>query len=199
MRLYRVLYYLQGAAPTDKGGVLYIPPQAGPGRINNPEDYEALYVGGSPAGVCAEVFYRGRYRISWTDEMLTPLPNGSRRVLAWYEIPDDAPICDLNDPNELLARNLRPAEIVTRDYSVIRQWALRIFRENQYAGVSWWSYCDARWATYGLWERSIVQQWGFDELNLSHRAMVEAAGVLDVAIVPARPPAEAPPLKEPLR
>jgi hypothetical protein len=185
LRLYRVLYYLDGAAPTEKGGVLYVPPQTGLGRINNPDDYEALYVGGSPAGVCAEVFYRGKFRSQWTDAMLAPLPNGSRRVLAWYEFPDSMAICDLNDPKELLARKLRPSDIATRDYTVTRQWALNIFREKRYIGVSWWSYCDALWATYGLWDRDAINKYGFEELTLAHAAMIEAASVMDVAIGPA--------------
>jgi len=182
LRLYRVLYFLEGVAPTDKGGVLYVPAQNTPGRINNPGVYEAFYAGDSGAGVCAEVFYRGKYRIAWSDAMLAPLPNGSRRVLAWYDFPDDLPVCNLNDPKELLARKLRPSDVITRDYNVTQEWALRIFNERRYAGVSWWSYCDARWRTYGLWDRSNVTAFGLEDLSLKHPAMIEAAGVLQVGI-----------------
>lgn len=182
MRLYRVLSYLEGAAPNDKGGVLYVPSQQTPGRINNTNFYESLYAGDSGAGVCAEVFYRGKYRITWSDAMLAPLPNGSRRVLAWYDFPDTLPVCDLNDPKELMTRKLRPSDIITRDYSVTQKWALDIFNESRYAGVSWWSYCDARWRTYGLWDRSHVTASGIEYLSLKHPAMIEAAGVLQVRI-----------------
>lgn len=183
MRLYRVLYHLDSAAPTEKGGVLYVPPQTGLGRIDNPNDYEAFYLGSHAAGVCAEVFYRGKFRIQWNDEMLAPLPNRSRRVLAWYELADDTAICDLNNVDELLTRGLQPADILTRDYSKTQQWALDIFRENRYAGISWWSYCDARWTTYGLWDRTVIKRHGIEELSLAHPAITEAANVLDIAIV----------------
>lgn len=141
-----------------------------------------LYAGDSPAGVCAERFFRGMDRVLWTSSMLQPLNDGRRPVLAWYEIPGGIAVCDLGDPAELLRRQLRPAQIVTRDYEVSRAWARSIFSERHYAGVSWWSYCDARWTTYGLWDRSQVRHWGIEELNVEHPAIVEAAAVMGLEL-----------------
>jgi hypothetical protein len=183
MRLYRVLYYIPGAAPTEPGGVLFLPTQGG-GRIDNPADYDTLYVGSSKAGVCAEVFNRGKYRKEWTLEMLRGLPSvpSSRRVLGWYEVDDAAPICNLDDPRELIPRSLRPSNVITRDYTQSQAWALRIFAEMRWVGISWWSYHDARWASVGLWERTTIARFGFDELSLDDPAIIEAAGVLSIRI-----------------
>lgn len=183
MRLYRVLYYTPGAAPTDPGGVLFLPPQGG-GRIDNPADYAALYLGDSQSGVCAEVFNRGKFRKEWNAEMFRGLPGipTSRRVLAWYDIDDAARICDLDDPAELLARSLRPSNVITRDYAQSQAWALRIFTEALWAGVRWWSYHDARWSSMGLWDRTAITSFGFAELTIDDPAIVEAASVLSIRI-----------------
>lgn len=182
MRLYRVLFYNKNAAPQEPGGVLYIPPQ-GQYRLDNPKYYSVLYVGDSPSGVCAEVFYRGVYRLNWNDKMLRPLPNGDRRVLAWYEVDDSTPLCNLDDPAELQQQTLRPSQVITRDYANVTQpWALRIFEQRRFAGVSWWSFCDARWTTLGLWDLNVITQHGVEELTLDHPAIIEAARIVGVRI-----------------
>jgi hypothetical protein len=182
VRLYRVLYYDENAAPNEKGGVLYIPPQ-GEYRIDNPRHYKVLYLGDTRGGVCAEVFYRGAYRLHWSAKMLRPLQSGHRRILAWYDIPNDTPICTLDDLNELLRHNLRPSLVITRDYrNVTQPWALAIFQQKQFSGVSWCSYCDSRWTTVGLWDTSIIRRHGIEELNINHAAIVEAARIVGVRI-----------------
>jgi len=184
LRVYRVLHHRADAAPTEPGGVLFIPPQ-GHGRVDNPLEYETLYVGDSPAGACAEVFNRGRYRTEWRTEMLRGLPNmpTSRRALAWYDVADAALICDLDDPRVLTARSLRPSNIATRDYAKSQAWALRIHGERRWAGVRWWSYHDARWASIGLWNHSVITTHGTEALTLDHPALIEAAAVLSIRIV----------------
>ena len=174
---------MPGAAPTEPGGVLFIPPQ-GAGRVDNPGDYQTLYIGDSPAGVCAEVFNRGKYRKEWTQEMLRGLPGvpTSRRMLGWYDVDDSASICNLDDPQELLARSLRPSNVVTRDYSQSQAWALRIFTEARWAGISWWSYHDSRWTSVGLWDLSVITASGIEQLTLDHPAVAEAAQVLSIRI-----------------
>jgi hypothetical protein len=181
VRLWRVLYYDETADQTEPGGVFYIPPQ-GAGRIDNPLLYSTLYLGDSAAGVCAEVFYRGRYRLAWSAAMLRPLPSGLRRVLVWYDLADDTAICNLNDPGELFHRNLPPSRVITRDYRVTHRWAGDIYHERRYVGVRWWSYCDARWATLALWARDAFDNHGVEELSLDHAAIKEAAAALDVRI-----------------
>ncbi|MHB8147518.1 MAG: RES domain-containing protein [Vulcanimicrobiaceae bacterium] len=184
-RVYRVFPYDSSAAPTDPGGALFIPPQ-GSGRIDNPGSYAVRYVSDSAAGACAEAFNYGRYREAWSVEMLRGLPTmpGSRRALAWFELRSGArPLCNLDDPRELVAQGLRPSRIVTRDYNESRAWALRIFETKQWCGVRWWSYHDARWASIGLWDE-IIADHGIETLSLNHPAIREAADVLSIRLKP---------------
>ncbi len=183
MRFYRVLLHDPNAAPHEAGGVLYVPPQQGGGRIDNPLQYRVLYVGDSPAGVCAEVFYRGAHRTKWEATML-PLRRYPHliRSLAWYDVHDGAPIADLDDPHRLIEFELHPSTVITRDYSQSQAWALRIFDRNEFNGIAWWSFNDARWKSAGLWNLEIVAAYGADPLTIDHPAMIEAAAVLDVRI-----------------
>jgi hypothetical protein len=178
-----VLSFTDGAPPSEPGGLLYVPPQSA-GRVDNPADYATLYVGDSPAGVCAEVFNRGKYRTEWVPEMFRGLPvwPASRRVLAWYDLDDAVPICNLDDPAHLTARGMRPSDVITRDYTRSQTWALAIFKEHRWAGVSWWSFHDSRWASIGLWDRRAVTNFGFEELTIDSPAIVEAAAVLSIRI-----------------
>lgn len=183
MRLYRVLLHDPNAAADEPGGVLYVPPQQGGGRIDNPLQYGVLYVGDSPAGVCAEVFYRGAHRLKWTANML-PLRRYPHlvRSLAWYELADDAPIADLDDPQRLIEFGLRPSNVITRDYSQSQAWALRIFERDEFGGIAWWSFNDARWKSAGLWNLALITGSGIEPLTIDHPALAEAAGVLDIKL-----------------
>jgi len=182
VRLYRVLLHDPEAVPAEPGGLLYLPAQGG-GRIDNPTHYNVLYVGDSPAGVCAEVFYRGAHRIKWTASML-PLRRYPHliRSLAWYELADTAPICNIDDPKTLLEFDLRPSQIITRDYTQSQAWALRLFQTDRFIGTSWWSFNDARWKSAGLWQTDDIANMGVDVLTIDHPALAEAASVLDVRI-----------------
>jgi hypothetical protein len=184
--LYRALYYLAGAGDRDPGGVFYVPPQGG-GRIDNPGSYDTLYVGDSRAGVCAEVFNRGKYRQQWSVEMLRGLPSlpGSVRALAWYDFDDATPICNLDDPAELSARALRPSLVATRDYEVSRAWALKLFDLRRWSGVRWWSYHDARWASLGLWNPVSLAH-GIEALTIDDADLQTAADILKIRLVHTR-------------
>ena len=116
--------------------------------------------------------------------MLRGLPAwpASRRVLAWYEVDDAVPICNLDDPAQLASQAMRPSDVITRDYARAQAWALTIFKERRWAGVSWWSFHDARWGSIGLWDRRAVTEFGFEELTLDSPAIVEAAAVLSLRI-----------------
>lgn len=183
MILYRVLLHDPNAAPDEPGGVLYVPPQQGGGRIDNPQQYRVLYVGDSPAGVCAEVFYRGAHRLKWNADML-PLRRYPQlvRSLAWYELPDDAPIANLDDPHRLIEFELRPSNVITRDYSQSQAWALRIFERRAFGGIAWWSFNDARWKSAGLWNIDLITDSGTERLTIDHPALAEAAAVLDIKL-----------------
>ncbi|MDQ2679695.1 MAG: RES family NAD+ phosphorylase [Candidatus Eremiobacteraeota bacterium] len=184
MRVYRVCIYLPNAAPNEPGGVFFIPPNQAGTRIGNSKHYQTLYVGDSAAGVCAEAFNFGRYRLRWTSEMLRGRPDipGSYRALAWYDLEDATVLCNLDDPSELLAQSLRPSEIITRDYAQSQAWALRLFQQRKWRGLRWWSYHDARWASVGLWSRDIIKAHGVERLTMSNPALSEAADVLKIEL-----------------
>jgi RES domain len=144
-----------------------------------------LYVSDSSAGACAEAFNRGKYRTQWTRDILRSLPGNPKllRSLAWFEIDDKAPISNLDDPHELVSRQLRPSGVIARDYSRTQAWALNIFSSATVAGIRWWSYHDARWANLGLWDLSVITDFGVNPLGIDDPAMQDAADVLSIRIV----------------
>ena len=148
--LFRVFPWLTGAKIAEPGGALHTPPQGG-GRIDNPGLYAVLYLGGDPAGAIAEAF--GRFP-EWTSAVFEGSPSlpGSVRALAQFRFPDDVPVCNLDDPAQLLALGLRPSDIVSRDYAVTRTWARRIHDRRRWKGLSWWSYYNPEWFSFGLWD-----------------------------------------------
>jgi hypothetical protein len=162
---------------------LFIPPQ-GDGRLDNPIAYQVLYASDSPAGACAEVFNRGKYRTQWSRDMLRPLPGNpdAKRSIAWYEIDDSITVANLDDPRELLSRGLRPSDVVTRDYARTQNWALKIFNASDADGIRWWSYHDSRWGSFGLWSTDAISAFGADRLEIDHPAIREAAEVLSIRL-----------------
>ena len=148
--LFRVFPYLAGARADKPGGALYIPSQGG-GRIDNPGTYPVLYLSDSPAGAIAEAF--GRFA-EWPPAVLEGIPAlpGSVRALARYRMAEGGSVCNLDDPRQLLDLELRPSEVVSRDYTRSRSWALRIYQRKLWAGVRWWSYYDPVWTSFGLWD-----------------------------------------------
>ena len=126
------------------------PPQGG-GRIDNPNTYSALYLSDAAAGAIAEAF--GRFP-EWNAAILegSPALPGSVRAIGQYRLADDARVCNLDDPRQLLALNLRPSDIVSRDYTRTRSWARRIYENRAWIGVRWWSYYESSWSSFGLWD-----------------------------------------------
>lgn len=176
MLLYRVFPWLTSARNGEPGHPLFVPQLQGGGRADNPEHYLSLYLSSAPAGAVAETF--GELR-SWMAEMFVrPGLPGSARALATYALPDDAPVCDLDDASTLVRLSLRPSEVVTRRTEATQRWALRIHQEQRWIGVRWWSYYDARWHSYVLWDRAALSVEGVERLDLGHPAVVEASDVI---------------------
>jgi hypothetical protein len=174
--LYRVFPFLSDARPNQPGGGLYVPLQAG-GRLDNADLYSVFYASDTEAGAVAEAF--GRFP-EWTPAILEGSPSlpGSSRAIAHYRLDEAAPICDLDDPAQLVALELRPSEIVSRDYARTRKWAAGIYRQRRWIGVRWWSYYDPRWSSFGLWEVNRVSLRGVRTLRLDDGAVLEAAHVI---------------------
>ncbi len=170
--LYRVFPYLATSAEDEPGGALYIPPQGG-GRLDNAETYSVLYMSDAAAGAIAEAF--GRFP-EWTPALLkgSPVLPGSARAIARYRLAEDVKVCSLDDPARLRALRLRPSEVVSRDYTCTRAWARRIYQRAKWAGVSWWSYYDSKWASIGLWDIDRLTLDSVNPLHLGDAALLEA-------------------------
>jgi hypothetical protein len=179
--VYRVLPFLASASHEDPGGALHVPPQ-GAGRLDAPDRYSVLYVSDAAAGAIAETF--GRFP-EWAPAMLagSPALPGSVRALATYRLTTETRVCDLDDPAQLLARNLRPSDVVSREYSRTRGWARRVHGERRWIGVRWWSYYDARWASMGLWDVGGLALDTVRPLRLDDPALVEASRIIVRRIV----------------
>ena len=179
--LYRAFTYREGAAFDEPGGALYIPPQ-GRGRVDNPEHYRAYYATQQPAAAVAEVL-GARESGAIQPESLrgSPLLAGSVLALATVQIPPRATLCDLDDPRELIARDLRPSRVITREYRVSQQWALAIFKERRtprWIGVSWWSFYESSWTSVAVWTPSALKLLDVQPLTLDHPAVRDAVRVL---------------------
>lgn len=179
--LYRVFPYVATASEDEPGGATYIPPQGG-GRIDNPGIYAILYLSDSPAGAIAEAF--GRFP-EWTEAILEGSPNLPRsvRAVARFYLPDDAPICNLDDPSLLQTLGLRPSDIVSRDYARSRAWARRIYEQGRWFGLRWWSYYDSQWASFGLWSLSRLKLEEVQVLRLDEPALLDASRTIARRII----------------
>jgi hypothetical protein len=153
VKLYRVTPYDASAAPTERGGALFVPAGGG-NRIDNPDLYCVLYLAASPEAAIAETF--GRIPL-WMPETFV---HGSGRAyaLVTYAAPDDIVVFNLDDVDALKSIGItKPSTIVTRDRTKTQAWARTIFFQSErYAGASWWSYYGPDWTVLGLWDRTNV-------------------------------------------
>ncbi|MBE4719556.1 RES family NAD+ phosphorylase [Pseudarthrobacter sp. AB1] len=179
MDFWRVLNWHPSATdPASNGHPLYIWPRQGAGRVDDPDrGYKVLYVGDTAEGAVAEAF--GRYS-AWTSDILAPPPGtpyGTRKALVKYT--GEPAILDLDDPEVLLEWSLRPSSVVSRDRDSTQQWARSIHDTGDYAGLSWWSFYEPRWASLGLWDTSGLTVAGPPEpLTMDHDAVQEAAALI---------------------
>jgi hypothetical protein len=179
--LYRVFPYLRSAAEDEPGGALYVSAQGG-GRLDNAADYTVLYLSDAAAGAIAEAF--GRFS-EWTAAILEGSPSlpGSARAIARFQLPEAAPICNLDDPAQLGALGLPPSDVVSRDYTRSRAWARRIYEQGRWIGVRWWSYYDPQWASFGLWEIGQLELEDVRLLRLDDAAIQDAGRIIARRIV----------------
>jgi len=175
VRLFRVFPWVQGARSRTPGHALHVPVVQGAGRVDNPEHYRVLYLSDAPEGAIAEAF--GNLG-TWSDAMFeVPSLPGARRGLGTYELPDGR-LLDLDDARVLLDRELRPSHVVTRDRAVTHRWALRIFGEETWSGVRWWSYYDPAWGSCGVWDQTDLKVVGVAALDRSAPPVGAAASVI---------------------
>ncbi|HYK53997.1 MAG TPA: RES domain-containing protein [Candidatus Eremiobacteraceae bacterium] len=190
VKLYRVFSFREASAPDEPGGALYIPPQ-GRGRIDNPRHYAVFYAARQPEAAVTEVLGpREPGPLSVGSLRGSPLLIGSVLALATLQIPSLERLCDLDEPQELVARTMRPSTVVSADHGVSQRWALTIYQERRvpsWIGVSWWSRYESSWTSVGVWKRTILKLVDVELLTIEHPAVREAARILRRPIIrPAR-------------
>ncbi len=182
--LYRLFPFDPRAAPGDPGGPLFVPrSEQGRGRHDAPDAYGALYLSRTEQSAVAEYLWPFR------GQTLTPadLTRGGVPSHAIMRFEDAAlgPLTDLDDPNELVRRALRPSVVATRQREVTQAYALRLFQEGL-PGFEWWSTIDASWKNVTLFaERAAarLRTTGRPEpLGVDHPSVVEAAEVVGVTL-----------------
>ncbi|HXR26433.1 MAG TPA: RES domain-containing protein [Candidatus Baltobacteraceae bacterium] len=148
--LYRVF-----AASTDRRPDPFAVPRhfQGGGRHDNPDHYTALYLAREPISAVAERIqgFRGQ-RLT---EGVFARPDG--RVDALAEI-DDAgwpELVDLDDPDVLATRQIRPSRVATADRSITQGLALGLFLAGA-PGLCWWSTLEASWTNVTVFEERLA-------------------------------------------
>jgi hypothetical protein len=152
VKLWRVLPFDRRAAPEEPGGALWFPrSQQGSGRHDNPDLYGCLYVAEDPVSAVAEslVAFRGSGRLAAS--MLIRL--GRPLALAELALADGARVLDLDDPEVLVAKELRPSRVATRDRGITQDIAADLYSlEPSVCGLRWWSTIEAGLRNLTLFE-----------------------------------------------
>jgi RES domain len=152
--LYRVFPARDGAGPADDGGALFVARALqGSSRHDNPERYGALYATRVALSAVAERLLRFRgQRLSDADLVRA---DGRRYAVAAIDDAALTAVPDLDDPQELVHRRLRPSWVATSDRSVTQPIALQAFEDGS-EGFAWWSTIEAGWSNVTLFaERTI--------------------------------------------
>jgi len=184
LRLWRALPLDRRAEEREAGGPLWFPRlQQGGGRHDNPDLYGCLYVAEDPVSAVAEMLapFRGTGKLlpSMLVRYAKPL------ALAALKLEDGVTAVDLDDPSTLLATDLRPSRVATRDRTVTQQQAAEIYESHPTAiGLRWWSTLEASWINWTLFDRAgdSLSLARTEELTVDHPVVHEAADLLGLAI-----------------
>lgn len=76
-------------------------------------------------------------------------------ALATLSLPDDARLVDLDEPRTLIASELRPSLVATRDRTLTRSQAASLYESHPDAlGLRWWSALESLWLNVTLFDRA---------------------------------------------
>ena len=146
--LYRVYRALDGAAPTVRGGPLFVPREyQGAGRHDSPGRYGAFYAARSRVAAVAETIQAFRGRDLSADDL--ERSDGTRLMLATFDDSGLDGLMDLDEPAVLTDEGWRPSGVASRDRSITQPMAERAF-ESGALGLSWWSTLDSAWTNVTL-------------------------------------------------
>lgn len=181
MTLFRCFAWNRRARPTDTDGPLWFPRgYQGEGRHDNPEVYGCLYLADNPVSGVVEQLARFR------GQRLVPGMLERRRLplaIAELELDGRAALIDLDDPAELVARDLRPSRVATRTRTVTQPQALELYRSGEAAGLRWWSTYEALWANVTVFDRAApsLRTVAVRRLTVGDSAVAQAADLLGIA------------------
>jgi hypothetical protein len=182
--LYRCFAWNRRARPDRPGGAVWFPREyQGDGRHDNPGEYGCLYL--TEVEVSAVVEQLAPFR----SQRLIPellVRRGLPLALAAIELPDDAPLLDLDDPSVLAEHELRPSRVATRRRDVTQPQALALHRSRPgAAGLGWWSTYEALWANVTLFDRAAarLRTGQIRRLQIGDPVVAEAAQLLGLVPV----------------
>ncbi len=183
MILCRCFPWDRAADPDGRGGPLWFPRWLqGDGRHDNPDLYGCLYLSEMEVAAVVEQlhwFAPQRRLAAW---MLRQ--SGFPLALASIDVVDTALLVELDDPRVLVAEDLRPSLVATRNRERTQDDAARIFRRHRDgAGIRWWSTFESTWANVTVFDRAVPQLAVRDvrELTVFDPAVRDAAELIGLA------------------
>lgn len=181
--LYRVFPEAPGALPGEPGSATYVARSGqGSGRHDNPSHYGAFYAARRAESAIAERIQHLRGQVLSGSDL--GRAGGRRLALAAFDDSGLDGVIDLDDPDMLQRRELRPSLVATRRRAETQRIALGIFQEGA-RGLGWWSTLEASWPNVTLFAERLAPLAPIDEpqaLSIEHPALVAAAEALGVSL-----------------
>ncbi len=179
MILFRCFAWDRRAAATGSGGALWVAREfQGDGRHDNPEHYGCVYLTEDARSALVEQLARFRGNVL--------VPGMLRRrglplALATLELDDRTRLVDLDRPDVLAARALRPSLVATRRRTVTQAQALAIHASGA-DGMRWWSTFESLWGNVTLFDRvakrlRVVDVAGVGAADATVREALELLGI----------------------
>src|SRR5262249_33296672 len=104
-----------------------------------------------------------------------PALAGSERRLGIYRLDEEtSPLLDLDDPQVLAQRSIRPTHVAIRNRPRTQQIAGRIYQEGKWSGIQWWSYHRPQWTLVVIWEAATLPPAGVEPIA-AQAALEDAA------------------------
>ncbi len=111
---------------------------------------------------------------------------GLRLALVRVDAAVDDRLWDLDDPEVLVRRRLRPSQVATRDREQTRRQAADLFRARpRRDGLRWWSALGASWIHVTLFDRATPRlsvAAAAESLHRTHPVVREAAEALGISV-----------------
>jgi hypothetical protein len=185
VNLYRCFPWDPAVDPGARGGAAWFPRVIqGAGRHDNPLLYGCLYVTERAIAAVVEQFARLAGTYLEPEDLAFA---GRPLALATLELPDDAPLVDLDDPAVLAREQLRPSLVATHERARTQADAAALYeRHADTVGLRWWSTFESQWPNVTLFDRATTALRVADvrELTLEEDAVREAADFVGLRLAP---------------